>query len=104
MMRRAVSAWLAALLLVVTVAVPMLDTGEFSHEAAFESAHSAASCLLGHDHTICTQVGANLLVASEPVACGAPLTICETARSARVFTSLIDRYLDGRRSRAPPRV
>ena len=102
MMRRAFSAWLTALLLVVSVVVPALDRGGFSNETVLESEHSAASCLRGHDHTICTQVEANLWVASTPLLSGRPFTIRESAYGVRAFTPLRARHLDGRRSRAPP--
>jgi hypothetical protein len=104
MMRRAFSAWLTALLLIVSVVVPALDRGGLSNETVLESEHSAASCLRGHDHTICTQVEANLLVASTPPVRGRPFAISESAPWAGVFTPLQTRHLDGRRSRAPPQV
>ncbi len=104
LLRRAFSAWLTALLLMVSVVVPMLDGGEFSHEAAFESEHSAASCLRGHDHTICTQVSANLLLPAPSVGGDGPHLVRESGRSTLVFAPFLDRRIDGRRSRAPPRV
>ena len=104
MMRRALSAWLTALLLVVSVVVPALDRGWLSNETVLESEHSAASCLRGHDHTICTQVEANLLVASTSPVSGRPFTVRESGHWVRAFTPLRARHLDGRRSRAPPQV
>ncbi len=50
---------LPVLLFVLSVAVPTLDRGEFGHSPVFESGHDSLLCVRNHDHSICTQVGAN---------------------------------------------
>ncbi len=57
---KALSALLTGVLLAVSVLVPMLDGESASRTPALETEHHAATCVTGHDHTICTQVGANL--------------------------------------------
>lgn len=60
--RRILAPLLGGLLLVTSVAVPLLDRTASGPAAALETEHHAATCVRGHDHTICTQVGANLPV------------------------------------------
>ena len=57
--RTAVAAPLAALLLTLSVAVPVVERADLTHEPVVESEHQPDSCPAPHDHTICTQVGAN---------------------------------------------
>jgi len=55
----AVSGPLSALLLVLSVAVPVLERSDITHETVVESEHDPGSCPTPHDHTVCTQVGSN---------------------------------------------
>jgi len=43
----------------MSVLVPVLERADLAREAAFESQHHAATCSPGHNHTLCTQVGAS---------------------------------------------
>ena len=63
---------LGAILLLQGLLVPMLDAGEFGRLPVLESRHDAADCPVGHDHTICVQVGANQAVSSSEVRLHAP--------------------------------
>jgi hypothetical protein len=65
--RRVVGAPLATLLLALSVAVPVLERIDLSLEPVAESAHDPGACTPSHDHTVCTQVGANVALASGPV-------------------------------------
>ena len=56
---------LGAVLLLQGLLVPMLDANE-GRRPVLESKH-AASCLPGHDHSICIQVGANQALSSDEV-------------------------------------
>ena len=57
---KALLAFLAgAMLLLQGLLVPQLEADGSSRRAVLESEHSDASCVVGHDHTICMQVGAN---------------------------------------------
>ena len=57
-LRARLSPFLGALLLLEALLVPALEI-EGTRRAVLESEHSAATCVVGHDHTICIQVGAN---------------------------------------------
>lgn len=58
-LKAAVSGPLAALLLVLSVAVPVLERADLTHGTVVESEHDPGSCPTPHDHTVCTQVSAN---------------------------------------------
>jgi hypothetical protein len=64
--RRAVVAPLTALMLLMSVAVPMLDVSDLTTEVAVESQHDPASCAPAHDHVLCTQVSANHAAPTRP--------------------------------------
>jgi len=64
-MRRASATLLAALLLLQSVLVPLLDGADRFRGPVIESEHGATSCGHGHDHSVCTQFGANRLLSSE---------------------------------------
>jgi hypothetical protein len=59
LIRRVLAPTLAALCFASTVVAPLLDADDQGHGSVLESKHDASTCLRGHDHTICTQVGAN---------------------------------------------
>ncbi|HEX6940436.1 MAG TPA: hypothetical protein VF158_13560 [Longimicrobiales bacterium] len=93
---------LAVLLGVLSVAVPILDRDAGHDLPAFESEGASATCVVGHDHGICTQHGANPIAPApvqEPAyaapADAAPLPSRERGFHRSVLVSL-------RPSRAPP--
>lgn len=57
---RALVAPLSALIVALSVAVPMMERADLSHAPVVESEHDPGRCAPSHDHTICTQAGANL--------------------------------------------
>lgn len=57
--RGAVAGPLSALMLTLSVAIPFLERSDIRHETAVESHHDPSACPTAHDHTVCTQVGAN---------------------------------------------
>jgi hypothetical protein len=58
--RKAFAASLAgALLLLQGLLVPRLDADDGTRRAVLESEHNNSACVVGHDHTICVQAGAN---------------------------------------------
>jgi hypothetical protein len=81
--RRRVAPVLAALLVVLSVLVPLLDRGEAVGRAALESEHDAATCVRGHDHTVCAQFGANHTIPGDPPRHG---TVSHEAVSLRRLT------------------
>jgi hypothetical protein len=56
---------LVTLLTMLSVLVPLLHLGE-GIDRALESEHHAATCVRGHDHSVCTQFGFNPPVPSDP--------------------------------------
>lgn len=89
-------------MLTLSVAVPILEQGSLFHHPVAESAHEPGECPSGHDHTICTQVGANLAVEGEdvdgPHAPGA--VALSPVDSPRVFATRVHGRANA--SRAPP--
>jgi hypothetical protein len=63
-LRPHVSAALAALLVALSVAVPMLDRADAGSGPVVEGEHHPGTCPPAHDHTVCTQFGGNLPLVS----------------------------------------
>ncbi len=100
--RKALAAWLPTLLLVLSVAVPVLERAEFAHEPVVESEHNPATCPPAHDHTVCTQVGANLSLATAPIFVDHTHPIVRASIPVQAPATSSAVFLDGHRSRAPP--
>ena len=101
--RRAVASPLAALLLTLSVAVPVMERADVSHAPAVESEHQPGTCPAPHDHTVCTQVGANH---AAPGADTTPRAFRTIQRVGEVVDVEDARDARSRRSasaRAPPR-
>lgn len=100
--RRGISVGISVLMLTLSVAVPVLERGSvFDHPIA-EREHNPGDCPSGHDHTVCTQVGANLSLeaASVQTALGTTVVSVSPIAAKRVFAT---GPVDGdRHSRAPP--
>lgn len=62
-LRKVMSTLLTGALLATSALVPLLDRNESANAPVLETEHHASTCVVGHDHTICTQVGANLWIA-----------------------------------------
>ena len=79
--RALVAPILGAVLLLQGLLVPMLDAND-GQRPVLESEH-AATCIPGHDHTICVQVGANQALSSGEVRLhGTDLALTERLPSA----------------------
>lgn len=100
--RRFVSMGVVTLMLAVSVAVPLMERDELVPEPVAESEHNPATCPPAHDHRVCTQVSANLAVASvsqeRTLPKGAVLQLAPVGQAAVPPAGLSD----GNRSRAPP--
>lgn len=100
--RTGLTAGLSLLMLTLSVAIPVLEQGTLLHHPVVESEHAPGDCPSGHDHTICTQVGANLAVEGDDI--DAPLAgnvlALEAPRGALTIAARADE--GARRSRAPP--
>ena len=62
--RQAVSVGLSAVMLVIWISVPLLEHADLVNEPVVESEHNPSTCPPAHDHTVCTQVVANLAALS----------------------------------------
>jgi len=100
--RKSGSVWLSALLLTLSIAVPALERAEFAHESAIESEHNPAHCPPAHDHTVCTQVGANLSLAAGTTLVDHTQEIFGVAAPVEAPASVHSVFTYGHPSRAPP--
>ena len=100
--RKTVSVWLSALLLTLSVAVPALERAEFEHERAIESEHDPAHCPPTHDHTVCTQVGANLSLTAAPTLVDRTQEVFGVTAPIEAPASVHSVFAYGHPSRAPP--
>lgn len=57
---------LPPLLLAIGVVVPLLDRDLYDRGPVLEAEHSPSACVVAHDHTICTQVGASRWAPAKP--------------------------------------
>jgi hypothetical protein len=91
-------------MVVLSVAVPLVARADLGHQERWESEHAAGVCAPAHDHTICTQVGANLSLPSRP---GIPSPVIHYVRSPRpvgLHVSNLRIRHEGNPTRAPPSV
>ena len=100
--RKALSAGISLLMLTLSIAVPLIERADVSHETAVESEHNPLQCPPAHDHTVCTQASANLAVAastqSTHVAWTVTVEMAQPAPSGAVTMA----FPEGHPSRAPP--
>ncbi|MDX1645508.1 MAG: hypothetical protein R3304_00080 [Longimicrobiales bacterium] len=95
---------ISALLLTLSVAVPVLEQDPQLFESVAENEHAPGECPSGHDHTVCTQVAKNLPIdedVADTPATGALATV-STRDRAEAVAHRSDR--GSPRSRAPPLV
>lgn len=102
MVRKLLSLGLAAILLTLSVATPMLDRGEDFGRVSVESAHDPSRCGHPHDHRICTQMGANLSLAAPVYDHRTPHLGVRSARPEAPASVVRDSLVEGPPSRAPP--
>ena len=100
--RKTISVWLSALLLLLSIAVPALERAEFVHESAIESEHDPAHCPPAHDHTVCTQVGANLSLAAAVTLVDHSQEVISVRAPIEAPASVHSVFEYGHPSRAPP--
>jgi hypothetical protein len=101
---RAIGAPLSALLVLLSLAVPLMDRMDVGFESVLESQHDPAECAPAHDHTICTQVGANLALATPAEAEEPHPPAVTTAVTREVRESAGAFRFSDHRSRAPPTI
>lgn len=92
----------SAVVLALSVVVPTLDSGADFAGPGIESEHHASTCVVVHDHTICTQVSANRALtthAAAPRRAAAELVLPDPAPTRTPSDS---RRAGTRLPRAPP--
>jgi hypothetical protein len=80
----------------------MLETTDGGRRAVLESEHTAGTCAIGHDHSICIQAGANRTLAPSGLRIRLPLlaiAFAAPAGAAQVYSAALER---GHSTRAPP--
>lgn len=93
---------ISALMLTLSVAVPVLEQGAlFSHPVA-EAEHNPGECPSGHDHTVCTQVGANFAFEGRAVESADHAGHITSASSSSDDVAAARAWASNKRSRAPP--
>jgi hypothetical protein len=103
-LRAAVTGPLVALLLQLGVVVPLLERTDAFTGPQVESEHGSDHCPTPHDHTICTQVGANQAVAIVPASGPAQSSSPDALAPMRDGEFARGFYALGAPARAPPSV
>ena len=100
--RSALGLTLCFLTLASSVAVPLLDRGGMVTTPTAESEHDPSRCAPRHDHRVCTQVGANLALASETQHHHVSHVFVASALPEGPREAIAKPLLEGPPSRAPP--
>lgn len=100
--RRCVATALAALILSLSVAVPLMERGDLSSGSAVESGHDPARCGQGHDHRICTQIGGHRALAASAYESRLAHLAVRARRPDEPRSAHFRAFLEGPPSRAPP--
>lgn len=90
------------LMLVMSVAVPVLERADFVGTPIAESAHDPGECPSGHDHTVCTQVNADLSAPTDGHGRGFETTVVRVTMPTHDPASRSSVFEVGHPSRAPP--
>jgi hypothetical protein len=103
-LRRSFAGVLSALVIASGGLLPVLERAHVVHETVVESQHAPGECPQSHDHTVCTQVGAN---SAAPAALSVrgyfpPVRALRPVASHGLWTPVLERR--GNPSRAPPLV
>ena len=93
---------ISLLMLSLSVAVPLLERFELVDQPVVESEHNPATCPPAHDHTVCTQVSANLSApsAAQEQRLGEAVVVATAMSEAPEIVSAA--FEEGHPSRAPP--
>ena len=100
--RRPLVLALCALILGSSITVPLLERGGFFGQPHVESEHDPTTCAHPHDHRVCTQIGANLALASETHQHRVAHVLVDIAPPVRLQSATAKPLLEGPPSRAPP--
>lgn len=101
-LRRLLASALVTIFVALSVAVPVMDARGYGSGPVIESEHDASACVVGHDHTICSQARAGRALPTLGYEPHPPGLALWTVRRAPV-RAVRDRLpLPGPHSRAPP--
>lgn len=104
-LRRAFAAHLSALMVALTVAVPVMGRADFDHHERWESQHERGGCAHGHDHTVCTSFRTNhLTLPAGAVAYQLDLVVMPVALETGLSSAILGGIREGHPTRAPPSV
>jgi hypothetical protein len=93
---------LATLMLALSVAVPLLERADLSLDPVAESAHEPGTCARAHDHTICTQVSANVALTTGPLHPRPPADVSAVLPADGKPMRLAGAWAEGHPARGPP--
>ena len=93
---------LCALILGSSLAVPLLERGGFFAHATLESEHDPTTCAHPHDHRVCSQIGANLALASNTHDHRLAHVLVDVGPPDRPRSTTAKPLLEGPPPRAPP--
>ena len=102
LLRQAVSVGLSAVMLVIWISVPLLERADLVNESVVESEHNPSTCPPAHDHTVCTQVVANLAAPSAGQEKQQQDVVIRHLRPSEVDVVVYSVISEGHPSRAPP--
>lgn len=100
--RQVLGTCLWALIVTLSVAVPVLERADLGRVNALESQHDPATCSPGHNHTLCTQVGGSHALASRPDLRVGVSPFVRGPVAANLVSVFIAALADGHPTRAPP--
>ena len=101
-MHQAVSTCLSTVMLIIWISVPLLERADLVHEPVVESEHNPSTCPPAHDHTVCTQVVANLAAPSVGLEEQQQHVVVRDRDPAEVDIFVHSVLAEGHPSRAPP--
>ena len=102
--RQSMSLGISLLMLTLSVAVPLLERGEFLRELAVEHEHDPAACPRAHDQKVCMEVSVDPSVVSETHDHQLARGGVSVARALDAPQSSAAVFFEGHPSRAPPLV
>lgn len=100
--RQVLGTCLWALLVALSVAVPVLERADLGRGTAFESQHDPATCSPGHNHTLCTQVGASHALPSRQDMRVGTSPFVRGRVADHLASVFVTAFADGHPTRAPP--